>query len=157
MENNIPAKSTPVYYRLRAKAKQTLEAWSESLVDWWLTKRTGKSKQQRDWDKWTYENIAFRSNTVHGTFYLFKHVIEVDPNKLFNMHEPFGWITVEQFKNKYEFPQRPLGDNAVWMWFGCEKDRWTGELVINEMFGADRLFVATNNDKDAIMIALQYS
>ena len=157
MGNYILTKSARVCSRLYDQARQTLVHWSESVVDWWLTKRTGKSKQQREWDKWTHENIAFRSNTVHGTFYLFKHVIEVDSGKLFNPHEPFGWVTVEQFKRRYEYPHRALGDNAVWMWFRCERNRWTGELEINELCGADRLFVATNNDRDAIMIALQYS
>jgi hypothetical protein len=127
----------------------------ERLKDWYLTWRTGKDKQLRDWEKWRDETIVFRAGTVENMFMNFKHIIEVDPNKIFDLDEPFGWYPKDEF-DQYLYPTRKLGDNVVWDWCRCRKDQWDGRWHIDELGGEDHVFVATNNDRDAIMIALKY-
>ncbi len=127
----------------------------EQIKDWYLTWRTGKDKQLRDWEKWRDETIVVRASTVENMFMNFKHIIEVDPDKIFDLDEPFGWYTKDDF-DQYLYPTRKLGDNTVWNWCRCTKNQWDGKLHFDEIGGRDRLFVATNNDQDAIMIALKY-
>jgi hypothetical protein len=88
-------------------------------------------------------------------FMHFKHIIEVSPDKFFNHAEPFVWVPTEEAK-QYFWPARKLGDNAVWRYERVRKDRWDGRWHIDEMSGRDHVFVATNNDRDAMMIALKY-
>lgn len=129
----------------------------EELVDRYLTWRTGKNKQQRIWEKWRNETIAVRAHTVENMFHNFKYIIEVDPEKVLEMWHPFSYHTNKEFNERYEYPHRELGDNAVWAWLRCSKDHWSHQWHIDDCFGEDHLFVATNNDQDATMIALMYS
>lgn len=131
-----------------------LKDWA---IDKYLTWRTGRTAVERAWDKWQDETIVFRAGTVENVFMNFKHIVEVSPDRIFDMSAPFGWVTVKDFHRKFEYPNRQLGDNAIWMWFRCEKDQWDGRYHINELSGEDRVFVATNNEQDAIMIALRYA
>lgn len=128
----------------------------ERLKERWLTWRTGKDKITRDWEKWRDENIVYAANDVQNYYMHFKHIIEVDPRKFWNHNEPFGWVPVTDFR-QYEYPAKPLGDNAVGNWFRGYWDQWDRRFHICEMSGTDYVFVATNNDEDAIMIALKYS
>ncbi len=128
----------------------------ELIKDKYLTWRTGKNKQLRTWEKWRDETIVFRAGTVENMFMNFKHIIEVDPDKIFDLDEPFGWNTKAEF-DQFQYPHRELGNNTVWYWCRCTKNQWDGKLHFDEMGGSDYLFVATNNDKDAIIIALKYS
>ncbi len=127
----------------------------ETLKERYLTWRTGKDKQVRTWEKWRDETIVFRASTVENMFMNFKHIIEVDPEKMMEMWHPFGWHTTDDFK-RFEYPTRELGDNTVWYWCRCSKNRWDGRWHFDEIGGVDHMFVATNNDKDAMMIALKY-
>jgi hypothetical protein len=128
----------------------------DNIIDWWLTWTTGKDKVRRDWEKWSDENIVHRANTLQNYYTNFKHIIEVDPKKFWDFSEPFAWCVVEDFM-QYEYPQRQLGDNAVGNWFRGYWDQWDGRFHITDLAGSDRVFVATNNDEDALMIALKYS
>jgi hypothetical protein len=127
----------------------------EKLKDKWLTWRTGKDKAQRDWEKWREENIVLAAHDVQNYFMNFKHIIEVNPAKIWNHAEPFGWVTCEEFK-QYEFPAKPLGSNAVANWFRGDWDQWSNRFRIDDCFGKDHVFVATNSGEDAVMIALKF-
>lgn len=129
--------------------------FKEYIVDKWLTWRTGKNAEERAWRAWCDATINRRASTVEDFYYDFKHIIEVDPNKVYDVACPFGWTYVEDFK-QYGYPNRELGDNTLCEWFRCLDDTWDGKRHINEIGGTDRLFAATNNDRDAIMIALKY-
>ena len=156
MENNLFAESPGIYRQLHTQAKQTLAAWAESLVDWYLTKRTGKNKQQREWEQWLEVTVVRQASTVENYFMNFKYILELDPNKVWDYSEPFGWIPVKEFK-EYEFPNRPLGQNTVINWFRGYKDQWDGRFHLNDMMGGDHVFAATNNERDALMISLRFS
>jgi hypothetical protein len=127
----------------------------EYIVDRWLTWRTGKHKAEREWIQWYEENVVYRASTIPNMFMHFKHVIIVSPNKFFNLCEPFAYVPCEDAR-QYFWPQRELGENAVWRFERVMWNQWTEEWDINGMGDRDKVFVATNNDADAIMIALKY-
>lgn len=129
----------------------------EYLVDRWLTWRTGNDKATREWQAWYEANIDYRAGNIPTMFRKFKHVIEVNVEKFTDPCEPFSWVPNKDAR-QYFWPARPLGENCVWRFERVLKVPSTnGEWHVNEIGGEDRVFVATNNDKDAIMIALKYS
>lgn len=126
------------------------------LEDKYLTWHTKKSKGQRKWEAWYADHVNYRATRIKDMFKNFEHVIIVDPNKFFQF-DPFAWVPSEDAK-QYLYPARPLGENAVWRFervINCPATAW--EWEINELGGEDKVFVATNNERDAIMIALKYS
>lgn len=128
----------------------------EQLKDRWLTWRTGKDLQQRNWEAWVQKTVVLQADTVENVFMNFKHIIEVDADKLLTMWHPFACCTQESFK-QYEYPQKPLGKNAVWICWHVRKDPYDGRWHRTSFGGKDRAFVATNSDEDAIMISLKFS
>lgn len=129
----------------------------EYIVDRWLTWRTKKSKEQRAWEAWYEDNVNYRAIRIKDMFKNFEYVFEVSPDKFFDPREPFAWVPCKD-ASQYFWPNRPLGENCVWRIERVLKVPSTnGEWHVNEIGGEDRVFVATNNDKDAIMIALKYS
>lgn len=125
------------------------------IVDRWLTWRTGKDKDQRDWEAWYEDNVNYRATKIKDMFKKFEHVIIVDSKK-FMREDPFTWAPREDAQ-QYFYPARPLGDNAVWRFERVMKAPSTAwEWVANDLYGEDKVFVATNNSKDATMIALKY-
>lgn len=127
----------------------------ELLKDKYLTWKTGKTKEERIWQAWKDETIHYRAATVEDYFYKFKHIIEVDPHKFFTQ-DAMAWIVVDDI-DQYMWPQRELGDNVVYSWQRVIYNDWSGKHDINEIGGGDKVFVATNNSQDAIMIALKYA
>lgn len=126
----------------------------ERLVDAWLTWQTKKTKNQRDWEAWYEDNVIYRAGTIENMFENFKHIIIVDP-KTFFQFDPFTWVPCDDAK-QYLWPARPLGENAVWRFERVLWDQWDHRWHINSIGGEDKVFVATNSDKDAMMIALKY-
>lgn len=125
------------------------------IVDKWLTWRTGKSKEQRDWEAWYEENVVYRASTIDNMFQNFKHIIEVSHEKFLDYAEPFAWVPCEDAQ-QYFWPHRELGNNAVWRFERVIWDRWDKNWHINSLGDEDKVFVATNSDRDAMMIALKY-
>ena len=127
----------------------------EYIKDKWLTWRTKKSKEQREWEAWYDVNVVYRSSTIENMFMNFKHIIEVNPDKFFQF-DPFTYVPCEDAK-QYFWPARPLGNNAVWRFERVRKDQWDNRWHLDEMGGGDHVFVATNSERDAILIALKYA
>ena len=128
----------------------------EWIKDRWLTWRTGKDKATREWEAWYEENVVYRASTIPNMFQNFKHVIIVSPNKFFDLCEPFVYVPCEDAR-QYFWPQRPVTNTCVWRFERVMWNQWTQEWDINGMGDRDKVFVATNNDKDAMMIALKYA
>lgn len=127
----------------------------EHIVDWYLTRKTGKTKAEREWEAWYKQNVNIRATKIKDMFKKFEHVIMVDPDKFFQF-DPFTWVPTEDAK-QYFWPARPLGENAVWRFervINAPSTAW--EWEINELGGYDKVFVATNNERDALMISLKY-
>jgi hypothetical protein len=128
----------------------------EWIQDRYLTWRTGKNKAVREWEAWFDSNVNWRATGIKDMFRKFEHVIVVDPNKFLEL-DPFAWVPCEDAK-QYFWPARALGDNAVWRIERVIRNVNTvQDWTINEIGGTDRVFVATNNSHDALMIAMKWS
>lgn len=128
----------------------------ERIVDRWLTWRTGDDKATRDWKAWYEDNVNYRATRINDMFKKFEHVIIVDPDKFFDPYEPLAWVPNKDAR-QYFWPQRALGENCVWRFERVIKYPSTNnEWEVNGIGGEDRVFVATNNERDAIMITLKY-
>lgn len=128
----------------------------ELIKDKYLTWRTGKDKETRLWEAWYDANVNYRANDITNMFEKFKHVIIVDHNKFFDPYEPMAWVPHEQSK-QYFWPNRELGNNAVWRFERVYWNEWDQRWHISGIGDGDKVFVATNNDEDATMIALLYT
>jgi hypothetical protein len=128
----------------------------EYIVDKWLTWRTGLDKEERLLKAWKEENVVLRASTVENMFMHFKHIIPVSTD-IFDLDEPFGWCPCEDFK-QYLYPNRELGNNTMFYFARGYRDQWDKKFHLNDTRAEeDQVFVATNNDRDAFMIALKYS
>ncbi len=128
----------------------------EYITDKWLTWRTGKDRDQREWEAWYEQNVVYRASTIPNMFMHFKHIIVVDADKFFDVCEPFAYVPNADAR-QYFWPQRPVTNTCVWRFERVIWDQWEQCWHVNGMGDRDKVFVATNNEKDAIMIALKYS
>lgn len=132
-----------------------LHSLYDTLKDKYLTWKTGDDKQERAWKKWRQETINYRASTVDDYFKNFKHIIEVDYEKVYTFN---GWNdSVVESLDEYCYPNRELGDNLVINIFRVIYNNWDGRYHLNDIGGTDKVFAATNNSTDAILIALKYS
>ena len=128
----------------------------EFIKDKWLTWHTGKDKQTRDYNQWFDATVIRRATTIENMFMNFKHIVPVS-TQIFDLDEPFGWIPCRGFE-QYLYPNRALSDCAVYYFARGYRDPWDGRFHLNDIrHEQDQVFVATNNERDAIMIALTYS
>lgn len=127
----------------------------DNLKDRWITWRTGKTRNRREWEAWRDSTVAWRAETIQGMFKNFRHVIEVDPEK-FLVDDAISWVPTPAAR-QYFWPVRELTDACVWTTQRVFWDTWTNSWYINEIAGEDRVFVATNNEEDAVMIALRWA
>ena len=128
----------------------------EWIKDKWLTWRTGKDKEQREWEAWYYTSVNYRANDITDMFKNFEHVMELSWDKFFDYSDPFAWVPKEDAL-QYFWPHCELSKTAVWRIERVMWNQWDYRWHINELGGEDKVFVATNNSKDAMMIALKYS
>ena len=133
-----------------------MKQFKDWIVDKYLTWKTGKSKDEREWSDWYDNNVNWLSNDITNMFEKFKHVIPVSHEKFLDYNEPFAWVPVDNAM-QYFWPYRELGNNAVWRIERVIWNQWDCRWHINEIGGEDKVFVATNNDTDAMMIALKYA
>jgi len=128
----------------------------EYIKDKYLTWRTGLDKEARAFQKWYDETVVVHANTIENMFMDFKYIIPVT-TQIFNHNEPFGWVPNKDFQ-QYMYPRRTLGDNTVYYFARGSRNQWDGRFHLDGCFGErDQVFVATNNERDAIMIALKYT
>jgi hypothetical protein len=128
----------------------------ERIVDWYLTRKTGKTKAEREYLAWYEQTINVRATRIIDMFANFRYVIVVDPEKFFSF-DPFAWVVTKDAQ-QYFWPKCPMAESAVWR---CERvinyASTTWEWEVNELGGEDTVFVATNNERDAIIISLRWS
>lgn len=127
----------------------------EYIVNEYLTRTTGRTKAEREWDKWYAQNVNYRASDITNMFDNFKYVIEVNTDKFTNPHEQFGWVPCADAK-QYFWPRRPVETTCVWRFERVAWDQGDKRWHINSLGGEDKIFVATNSDKDATMITLKY-
>ena len=128
----------------------------EYIKDKYLTWRTGQDKPAREHRKWYSETVVQRASTIENMFMNFEYIVPVSID-IFHNDGPFPWNLCEDFQ-QYIYPNRALGDNTVYFFARGYRDQWDGKFHLNDMrHEQDQVFVATNNSKDAVMIALKYS
>lgn len=127
----------------------------EWIKDKWLTWRTGKNKVEREWDAWYNKNVNWLSPMISTMFAKFKHVIVVDSHKFMDWNEPLAWIPCKDAE-QYFWPNRELGNNCVWR-FERVVPYGDDDYYVNGIGDRDLVFVATNNDEDALMITLKFT
>jgi len=132
-----------------------MNAIKEYLVDKYLTWKTGKNKSERAWYAWYEVTVNYRARDIKDMFKNFEHIIEVSSNKFLDYYEPFAWVP-EPMAKQYFWPQRPLETTCVWRFERVSWNQWDHRWHLDELGGEDRVFVATNNSRDATMIALKY-
>jgi hypothetical protein len=131
----------------------------ERLKDIWLTWRTGIEKKEREYLAWQTANICVTANDATNYFCGFKHVIPVDYNKVHTVFEPMwgDYLPNREFLS-YMWPNRELGQNCSYRIFRGYWDPWDGRFHINDLrCELDQLFIATNSDEDAVLIALKWA
>lgn len=127
----------------------------EYIKDRYLTWTTGLSKQERVWRKWQEETIVRRTNTIENMFVNFKYILPVS-TEIFDYQEPFAWVPCKDFE-QYCYPNRDLDNCTVYHFARGVRNQWDGCFHFNEFGGGDQVFVATNNEVDAVMITLKYA
>ena len=126
----------------------------DNIKDRCITWRTGKDREQREWEAWYEANVVYRAHDITNMFKNFKHVIEVDWNK-FIVDGGISWVPRPDAR-QYFWPARPLGENCVWRMERVSWNPWDRRWHLDDLTGEDRVFIATNSDADAVMIALKY-
>ena len=128
----------------------------EWIKDRYLTWRTGMDKETRDYFEWYNGTVVVRAGTIENMFMHFRYIVPVSID-MFDHSEPFGWVPCEDFL-QYTYPRRDLSNCAVYCFARGYRDQWDGKFHFSDMqHDHDQVFVATNNSKDAMMIALKYS
>lgn len=127
----------------------------DNFKDRWVTHRTGRNRQQREYDTWQESNVDKRASTIEEMFKNFQYIIEVDPEK-FLVDDAIAWVPHPDAQ-QYFWPARPLGENCVWRFERVFWDQWLRKWAINDLIGEDRVFVATNSGADATMITLRWA
>ena len=126
------------------------------LTEKYLTWKTGISTEDRAYREWYDQTVVYRASTAEDMFKNFKHVITVDYQKIFIWWHPFG-VPLVNDATQYFWPAKPTGECAVYRILRGEKDPYDNRFHITDFGGEDRVYVATNNSKDAMMIALKYA
>ena len=109
---------------------------------------------------WNKEHINRNASNVREALFGFDHIIEVNWRKIFEADfkhdkEDPPWKVRKAFNEVYTYPFRELGENSVILEMrGIYNER---DIFVRNEFGGDGVFIGTNNEADAIMIALKYS
>ena len=126
-------------------------------VDRWRFWRTGLTREERDYRQWCDQMINSRACRVQDIFRNFKHIVAVNPDKFLDPREPFAWVPCANART-YFWPQRPLGQNCVWTVEQVMRSPSTANQWERTSLGGETVvFVATNSERDAVMIALKWS
>lgn len=133
-----------------------MRSFFERIEDWYLTRKTGKDRAQREWIKWYEENVNMRASTISGMFEKFEYVIEVNPSKIFR-RDSSSLFTLTDEAEEYFWPKRPPGRACVIRIEQVDRGYHDNELHLVPIGGQDRVFVATNDPEDATMISLRWS
>ncbi len=102
--------------------------------------------------EWHDKNTSTSADNIRDYFHGLEYIVELDWEKVYAS----GWILLKDIRIKYCYPSRQLEDQTI---FTCVRGTPTNDsriFALNEIFGGDRVFAATNNEKDAIMLALKY-
>ena len=120
--------------------------------------RRGMDRAEWDYTQWNEAHICQRANDVTNYYQGFKYVIPVSYNKIYTQSDSFWGEILGTDIKEYTWPNKEVGEHAMLGHFRGYWDQWDGRFHITDLGGElDQMFVATNNDEDAFMIALRFS
>lgn len=129
----------------------------EKVKDWYLTKKTGLTSEERRVRAWYDERINYRADYIDEIYHGFDYIIEVDPYLVLDFSHPLGWVSLKDFQ-KYQYPTQPVEIAAFWAWVRGFREHSFGRrrYTLNEIAGGDNLFVMTNSKEVAVEISANY-
>lgn len=133
----------------------TIKSIKAAITDWYLTRKTGVPKATRDYWDWFDSTVVYNSSTARDMFRNFEYVIHVDYYKIFDTWHPFGLPLVND-AYQYFWPQKPIGECCVYRILRGSTSKYDDDFHITDFGHEDRVYVATNNKHDAVMLALKY-
>ncbi len=109
---------------------------------------------------WNDEHTNFAAANVRDMLYGFKYIIEVDRDKIYQVHakkffDPIYWGCTDEFQNEYCYPARKVGEHVIIKQL-CGNYTYDHRIFVRANSGLNVTFVGTNVKDDAIMIALKY-
>lgn len=130
----------------------------DNIKDWYITKKTGLTKEERRVRAWYDERINYRASYVDEIYHGFDYIIEVDPFRVLDFGSPFGWHSLTDFQ-KYQYPKQPVEAAAFWAWVRGFRENSFGRrrYAHNEIGGGDNLFVMTNSKEIAVEVTAKYA
>lgn len=120
----------------------------------YLQWKRGMDQAHWDYKQWNDAHIVKYASDVTNYFQGFKYVIPVNYDKVFSGFDPMFGSTIGPEIKEYCWPHRETGQHAMLGHFRgfCDK-----RFHITDFGELDQVFVATNNEQDALMIALRFS
>lgn len=126
----------------------------ENVKNWYLTKLTGKTEIEREYEQWYLDTVNLKATYIKDMFEKFEYCIEITNHEFFNPREPFALVPCKEAKPYFDI-NRPANDRAVWR---IERVMWDDRgWYINDLSNKEIVFVATNNYRDALTMALRWS
>ena len=106
------------------------------------------------------EHVDLNAQSIKRALFGCKYIIEVDWKKVFYRAPVTGkrlwsWDVIPAFQEQFMHPHCKVGEHAVIVEMrGLEN---TDEIFVRNEFGGDAVFVGTNNEANAVIIALKYT
>lgn len=135
-----------------------LKLRKNKILDWYLTRKTGRNAEQRERIKWVEKNLNLRGSSVKEYFRNHNYVFEVNPDKFFNFWDPIGF---EPVCKEYCWPALPSGECIEYIFnrgtydYCSITNKW--DFHFNGIAGEERVYVACNDPIIATEIRLKYS
>ncbi len=126
----------------------TFRAIKEQCRIWFKAKTLGYTIEKVKYHEWLDTVYNPRATKINDILFGFKYIVGVDHKKWFEINHK-AWVPVEDAKQYVGIGK------GLFKW---ERGNWDGDVFeVNELFGGDYLFVGTNSEEDAVMIALKFS
>lgn len=105
-------------------------------------------------ERWRSKIVNSSAASVEDYFSHFEYILIVDPKKILDVTNTYPAVVFSE----YEYPNRTRSNAALIRIFRVTpKNETDGKHYFDEIWGKDTAFVATNNEQDAVMIALRFS
>jgi hypothetical protein len=111
-------------------------------------------KHVYDHAAWNSKFVNQSAATVEDYFHHFKYILIVDPRKALSITSSYPIVAFSE----YEYPNRPRSEASLIRIFRVTtRNETDGKHYFDEVWGRDTVFVATNNEQDAVMITLRFT
>lgn len=116
---------------------------------WRYCKKFNVTPEEYQYREYLNTKIFVKGSSVKSYFYGFKHIIEVDYNKMPTC-PAFGVLTNQVHNELRE-------NKACGRWLRVSNQCGCGVQLIDDCFGHDRFYIACDDDDYAVMVAMKWS